>query len=98
MKHVSFDRPEAGVAWTAVLPFAAGIAIGVAVALIAAPVSGRDARAYLKRQGHDAAHTVAVQGRKVWQEQVKRAAAAIDAGRRQTEMSIRRRVETALDA
>jgi len=98
MKHEFFERPEAGAAWNAVLPFAAGIAIGAAVALIAAPVSGRDARAYLKKQGRDAAHTVAAEGRKVWQEQVKRAAAAIDAGRRQTEMSIRRRVETALDA
>jgi len=98
MKSSFFGQPEPGVKWSTMLVFVAGAVVGTAVAIVASPVNGRDARSYLKRQGRDVAHNVAEQGRKVWHEQVKRTAAAIDAGRRQTELSIRRRVDTALDA
>ena len=46
--------------------FAAGAVAGAAAALVLAPASGRDTRAYLGRRGRDLADNVAEQGRKAW--------------------------------
>jgi len=78
MKQDLVEQPEFGIAWKAAGAFATGAVIGAAVAIAVAPSTGREARAYLKKQGREVARTVAEQGRKVWQEQVTRATTALD--------------------
>jgi gas vesicle protein len=60
--------------------FVAGAAIGVAVALILAPSSGRDARAYLKRRGNELGRDAMERGKETWRSQSERVKSAISTG------------------
>jgi gas vesicle protein len=58
------DRPDdLGVAGLAISVFVAGAVLGAVVALLTAPATGREARAYVRRQGKLAA----TRGRDTWQ-------------------------------
>ena len=59
---------------------AAGAAVGAAVALIFAPASGRDTRAFLGERGKSLADDVAQRGRKVWSEHGERVTSALRRG------------------
>jgi gas vesicle protein len=58
----------------------AGAVIGAAAALIFAPATGRDTRAYLGRQGRRIADDVAEQGRRAWAEHGERVTQAVRRG------------------
>jgi gas vesicle protein len=60
--------------------FVAGAAIGVAVALILAPSSGRDTRAYLKRRGNELGRDAMERSRETWRTQSERMKSAIATG------------------
>lgn len=60
--------------------FVVGAAIGAAAALILAPASGRDTRAYLKRRGNDFGRDAMQRGRETWREQSERVKSAIATG------------------
>ena len=68
--------------------FVAGTAVGAATALIIAPANGRDARAYLRKQGRKVAHDVRTQS--------DRLASAVRAGREQLMSAVKERVDTAV--
>ena len=58
----SFDSNYAPGTWSA---FVIGAAIGAAAALILAPTSGRDTRAYLRRRGNELGHDAMERGREL---------------------------------
>jgi gas vesicle protein len=60
--------------------FVVGAAIGAAAALILAPASGRDTRAYLKRRGNEFGRGAMQRGRETWREQSERVKSAIATG------------------
>lgn len=60
--------------------FVAGAAIGAAAALILAPTSGRDARAFINRRGRELADDVATKGKKLWDEHGDRITGAVRRG------------------
>jgi gas vesicle protein len=60
--------------------FVFGAAIGAAAALILAPASGRDTRAYLKRRGNEVGRDAMQRGREAWREQSERVKSAVAAG------------------
>ena len=60
--------------------FVVGAAIGAAAALILAPASGRDTRAYLKRRGNEVGRDAMQRGREAWREQSERVKSAIATG------------------
>jgi len=66
------------------LAFVAGAAIGATVgaatALILAPASGRDTRAYLKRRGQELGHDAMERGRETLEAQLSHAKSAAAAG------------------
>lgn len=97
MNRDFFTRRGSRVEWRPMLALVAGAAVGAAVALIATPVTGRQARAKLTRRSREAAHTVAEHGRTLWREQSDRVASAVDAGRREAASVIKRGVHSALD-
>src|SRR6187397_3632691 len=51
-----------------VMLFIAGAVVGAAAALILAPATGRDTRAFLNRRGKELADDVANRGKKLWDE------------------------------
>ena len=59
---------------------AAGAAIGAAAALMFAPASGRQTRAYLGERGRHLADDVAERGRHVWAEHGQRVTSALRRG------------------
>jgi len=63
--------------WSA---FVIGAAVGAAAALIFAPASGRDTRAYLKRRGNELGHDAMERGRETWREQSERVKSAVATG------------------
>jgi gas vesicle protein len=60
--------------------FVVGAAIGAAAALILAPRSGRDTRAYLKRRSNELGRDAMQRGRETWREQSERVKSAVAAG------------------
>ena len=60
--------------------FVIGAAFGAAAALILAPASGRDTRAYLKRRGNEVGRDAMQRGREAWRDQSERVKSAIATG------------------
>jgi gas vesicle protein len=63
--------------WSA---FVIGAAFGAAAALILAPASGRDTRAYLRRRGNELGHDAIEQGRDTLRAQSERVKSAVATG------------------
>jgi gas vesicle protein len=63
--------------WSA---FVIGAAVGAAAALIFAPATGRDTRAYLKRRGNELGHDAMERGREAVREQSERVKSAVSSG------------------
>lgn len=74
------ERNGAGSVAAFVCGAALGATIGAAVALIMAPQSGRDTRAYLKRRGNELGHDAMERGRDVWRSQSERMKSAFATG------------------
>jgi gas vesicle protein len=60
--------------------FLAGAVVGAAAALILAPATGRDTRAFLNRRGREFADDVANRGKKLWDEHGDRITSAVKRG------------------
>jgi gas vesicle protein len=65
---------------SAFLMLLAGAAVGAAAALMFAPASGRETRAYLGRRGKSFADDVAERGKKMWAEHGEHLTAAVRRG------------------
>ena len=77
---MDYEMNDEGTQFTStMLTVLVGAAIGAAAALILAPATGRDTRAYLGRQGKRLADDVAAQGRRAWAEHGERVTQAGDA-------------------
>ena len=63
-----------------VMMFIAGAVVGAAAALILAPATGRDTRAFLNRRGREFADDVANRGKKLWDEHGDRISSAVRRG------------------
>ena len=63
-----------------VMMFIAGAVVGAAAALILAPATGRDTRAFLNRRGREFADDVAEKGKKLWDEHGDRITGAVRRG------------------
>ena len=74
------ERNGAGSVAAFVCGAALGATIGAAIALIMAPSSGRDTRAYLKRRGNELGHDAMERGREVWRTQSERMKSAVASG------------------
>lgn len=70
----------AGSAAAFVCGAALGVALGAALALIVAPASGRDTRAYLKRRGNELGRDAMERGKQAWRSQSGRMKSAIATG------------------
>src|SRR5688572_6529629 len=64
----------------AITAFVAGAAIGALAALILAPSTGRDTRAFLRRRGNELGREAVERGREVWRQQSERASTAVQQG------------------
>ena len=60
--------------------FLAGAVVGAAAALILAPATGRDTRAFINRRGKEFADDVANRGKKLWDEHGDRITSAVRRG------------------
>jgi len=60
--------------------FLAGAVVGAAAALILAPATGRDTRAFLNRRGREFADDVTNRGKKLWDEHGDRITSAVKRG------------------
>ena len=67
-------------AGSGVMLFVAGALVGAAAALIFAPATGADARAFLGRRGRELADDVAAHGKRLWDEHGDRVASAVKRG------------------
>jgi gas vesicle protein len=76
--ETSDSQADAGA--TSALAFVIGAAVGAAAALILAPTSGRDTRAYLKRRGNELGRDAAERGRDAWRSQSERVKSAVATG------------------
>src|SRR5262245_46653889 len=63
-----------------VMLFIAGAVVGAAAALILAPATGRDTRAFLGRRSKEFADDVANRGKKLWDEHGDRITSAVRRG------------------
>jgi gas vesicle protein len=63
-----------------VMMFIAGAVVGAAAALILAPATGRDTRAFLNRRSREFADDVANRGKKLWDEHGDRISSAVRRG------------------
>jgi gas vesicle protein len=77
---MEFERTGAGSLAAFVFGAALGATVGAAVALIMAPATGRDTRAYLKRRGNELGHDAMERGREVWRSQSERLKSTISSG------------------
>ena len=59
---------------------ALGATVGAAIALIMAPASGSDTRAYLKRRGNELGRDAMERGRETWRSQSDRVKSAVASG------------------
>jgi gas vesicle protein len=60
--------------------FIAGAVVGAAAALILAPATGSDTRAFINRRGREFADDVANRGKKLWDEHGERITSAVRKG------------------
>jgi gas vesicle protein len=65
---------------SSVMLFIAGAVVGAAAALILAPATGRDTRAFLGRRSKEMADEVANRGKKLWDEHGDRITSAVRKG------------------
>ena len=63
-----------------IMLFLAGAVVGAAAALILAPATGRDTRAFLNRRGREFADDVTNRGKKLWDEHGDRITGAVRRG------------------
>jgi gas vesicle protein len=77
--------------------FMAGALVGAAAALIFAPATGADARAYIGRRGRELADDVATRGKELWNEHGERVASAVKRGYEQAAGTVRDSVNGATD-
>ena len=63
-----------------IMLFIAGAVVGAAAALILAPATGRDTRAFINRRGKELADDVAKGGKKLWDEHGDRITGAVRRG------------------
>jgi gas vesicle protein len=63
-----------------IMLFLAGAVVGAAAALILAPATGRDTRAFLNRRGREFADDVTNRGKKLWDEHGDRITSAVRRG------------------
>ena len=73
----SFESSSGG---SALMMFLAGAAVGAAAALIFAPATGSDARAFLGRRGREFADDVTARGKQLWNEHGDRVTSAVKRG------------------
>jgi gas vesicle protein len=60
--------------------FGAGVVLGAAIAVMTAPASGRDTRAYLRQRGRELGHDAMSRGREAMRAQGARMSSAIEKG------------------
>jgi len=65
----TYDSNDSAGTWSA---FVIGAAVGAAAALILAPATGRDTRAYLKRRGNELGHDAMERGRELSRDAMER--------------------------
>jgi gas vesicle protein len=65
---------------TGVMMFLAGAIVGAAAALVFAPATGADARAFLGRRSRELADDVATRGKQLWNEHGDRVTSAVKRG------------------
>jgi gas vesicle protein len=63
-----------------IMLFIAGAVVGAAAALILAPATGRDTRAFIGKRGKELADDVATRGKKLWDEHGDRITTAVKTG------------------
>jgi gas vesicle protein len=63
-----------------IMLFIAGAVVGAAAALILAPATGRDTRAFINRRGRELADDVTTKGKKLWDEHGDRITSAVRRG------------------
>jgi gas vesicle protein len=81
-----------------VMLFMAGALVGAAAALIFAPATGADARAFIGRRGRELADDVATRGKQFWNEHGDRVASAVKRGYEQATGTTRESVNGATDS
>lgn len=74
------ERTGGGSIAALVCGVALGATVGAAIALIVAPATGRDTRAYLKRRGNELGRDAMERGREAWRSQSERVKSAISSG------------------
>jgi gas vesicle protein len=74
------ETGESHYAGGALSAFVVGAAIGAAAALILAPATGRDTRAFLKRRSNELGRDAMERGREAWREQSERVKSAVSTG------------------
>jgi gas vesicle protein len=86
--HLEQYEPQSSSWRGSIMMFVAGTAIGAVAALMMAPASGRDSRAYLRRQSRKVADDVGAQA--------DRFAEAVKWGREQATSAVRETMDTAV--
>jgi len=76
----SFESGSGAGAGSGVMMFVAGALVGAAAALIFAPATGADARAFIGRRGRELADDVAARGKDLWNEHGDRVTSAVKRG------------------
>ena len=74
------ERTESGSIAAFVCGAALGAAVGAAIALIMAPATGSDTRAFLKRRGNELGRDAMERGRESWRSQSDRVKSAVASG------------------
>jgi gas vesicle protein len=75
----SFELDSRG-GGSGIMLFIAGAVVGAAAALILAPATGRDTRAFINRRGKELADDVSTRGKKLWDEHGDRITGAVRRG------------------
>lgn len=78
--------------------FVAGAAAGVATALVLAPATGRDTRAYLKRRSNELADDAVMRGKMALGTQSKRVTSAVSSGWRRAGDAVRHAYDRGVEA
>jgi gas vesicle protein len=98
--HLEHYEPETSSSWKgSILMFVAGTAIGAVAALLTAPASGRDSRAYLKRQSRKVATDVSEQADRLASAvnaQADRLTSAVKWGQEQATSAVRETMDSAV--
>jgi gas vesicle protein len=94
-RRYEFDNRAAG---SGLMFFVAGALVGAAAALILAPQSGRDTRAFIGRRGREFADDVAARGKELWNEHGERVTTAVKRGYERAAGTVADAVNGAADA